>query len=149
MGQPLAIVVAESKELALQAAEFLEVEYEEYPAVTDLFEATKPEAPLLCRELPDNIAASETLGNLQDVEEIFSNAHHVTRMELINNRLVGSPLEPRGLICDIDPDDGKLILYASHQSATRLHGFLCSIFKFQPEQLRVIVGDVGGDSAQK
>ena len=149
VGQPLAIVVAESREQALQAAECLEVEYEEYPAVTGLLEATEPEAPLLCSDLPDNIAASETLGNQQEVEEIFSNAHHVTRMELINNRLVGSPLEPRGLICDIDPDDGKLILHASHQSATRLQGFLCSIFKFQPEQLRVIVGDVGGGFGTK
>ena len=65
-------------------------------------------------------------------------------MELINNRLVGTPLEPRGLNCDIDPEDGTLILHASHQSATRLHGFLCSIFKFKPEQLRLKWGIGGG-----
>ena len=149
VGQPLAIVVAESMEQALQAAESLEVEYEEYPAVTDLLEATKPETPLLCCDLPDNIAAYETLGNKEELEEIFSNAHHVTRMELINNRLVGTPLEPRGLNCYRDPEDGTLILHASHQSATRLHGFLCSIFKFQPEQLRVKVGDLGGGFGTK
>ena len=149
VGQPLAIVVAESMEQALQAAESLEVEYEEYPAVTDLLEATKPEAPLLCSDLPDNIAAYETLGNQEELEEIFSNAHHVTRMELINNRLVGTPLEPRGLNCYSDPEDGTLILHASHQSATRLHGFLCSIFKFQPEHLRVKVGDLGGGFGTK
>ena len=56
---------------AVQAAESLEVEYEEYPAVTDLIEATKPEAPLLCSDLPDNIAASETLGNQKNLEKIF------------------------------------------------------------------------------
>ncbi len=149
VGQPLAIVVAESMEQALLAAESLEVEYEEYAAVTDLLEATKPEAPLLCSDLPDNIAAYETLGNQQEMEEIFSNAHHVTSMELINNRLVGTPLEPRGLNCFSDPEDGSLILNASHQSATRLHGFLCSIFKFQPKQLRVKVGDVGGGFGTK
>lgn len=149
VGQPIAIVVAESKEQALQAAECLEVEYEEYPAVTDLLEATKPEAPLLCSDLPDNITASETLGNQQDVEKIFSNSHHVTSMKLTNNRLVGTPLEPRGLICNSDPEDGTLILHTSHQSATRLHGSLCSIFKFQPEQLRVKVGDVGGGFGTK
>ena len=70
-------------------------------------------------------------------------------MELINNRLVGTPLEPRGLNCDSDPEDGTLILHASHQSATRLHDFLCSIFKLQPEQLRVKVGDVGGGFGTK
>ena len=58
VGQPLAIVVAESRGQALQAAECLEVEYQEYPAVTGLLEATEPEAPLLCSDLPDNIAAS-------------------------------------------------------------------------------------------
>jgi len=148
-GQPIAIVIAESREQAIQAAESLEVEYEEYPAVTDLLEATKPDAPLLCSDLPDNIAASETLGNKQELENIFSNAHHITRIELINNRLVGTPLEPRGLNCYSDPEDGTLILHASHQSATRLHGFLCSIFKFQPEQLRVKVGDIGGGFGTK
>ena len=84
VGQPLAVVVAESREQAQQAAECLEVEYKEYPAVTDLLEAKEPEAPLLCNDLPDNIAAFETLGNQHKVEEIFSNAHHITRLELIN-----------------------------------------------------------------
>ena len=149
IGQPLAIVVADSMEHAVHAAESLEVEYEEFPAVTDLIEATKPEAPLLCSDLTDNIAAYETLGNQKNLEKIFSNAHHVTRMELINNRLVGTPLEPRGLNCLSDPEDGTLILHTAHQSATRLHDFLCSIFKLQPEQLRVKVGDVGGGFGTK
>ena len=149
IGQPLAIVVADSMEHAVHAAESLEVEYEEFPAVTDLIEATKPEAPLLCSDLTDNIAAYETLGNQKNLEKIFSNAHHVTRMELINNRLVGTPLEPRGLNCLSDPEDGTLILHTAHQSATRLHDSLCSIFKLQPEQLRVKVGDVGGGFGTK
>ena len=113
VGQPLAIVVADSREKAIHAAESLEVEYGEYPAITDLLEATKPEAPPLCSDLPDNIAAYETLGNQQELEEIFSNAHHVTRMELINNRLVGTPLEPRGLNCLSDPEDDTLILHTA------------------------------------
>ena len=149
IGQPLAIVVADSMEHAVHAAESLEVEYEEFPAVTDLIEATKPEAPLLCSDLTDNIAAYETLGNQKNLEKIFSNAHHVTRMELINNRLVGTPLEPRGLNCLSDPEDGTLILHTAHQSATRLHDSLCSIFKLQPEQLRVKVGDIGGGFGTK
>ena len=149
IGQPLAIVVADSMEHAVHAAESLDVEYEEFPAVTDLIEATKPEAPLLCSDLTDNIAAYETLGNQKNLEKIFSNAHHVTRMELINNRLVGTPLEPRGLNCLSDPEDGTLILHTAHQSATRLHDSLCSIFKLQPEQLRVKVGDIGGGFGTK
>ncbi len=149
VGQPLAIVIADSIEQALEASECLEVNYEEFPAVTDLLEATKSEAPKLCNFLPDNFAAYETLGDEQDLEKIFSNAHHVTRMELKNNRLVGTPLEPRGLNCCIDPDDDSLILHASHQSATRLHGFLCSVLKLKPEQLRVKVGDIGGGFGTK
>ncbi len=149
VGQPVAIVVAETREQAIEAAECLEVEYKEYPAVTDLLKAANPTAPRLCAELPDNIAAAESLGNAKQVDEIFSTAHHITRMDLINNRVVGSPLEPRGLLCDIDQDEGTLTLHASHQSATRLHDFLCSVFQLNPELLRVIVRDIGGGFGTK
>ena len=83
------------------------------------------------------------------IKEIISNAHHVTRMELVNNRLVGSPLEPRGLMCYEDLDNGTLVLHASHQSVTRLQSSLCSIFKLKPAQLRIKVGDIGGGFGTK
>ena len=70
-------------------------------------------------------------------------------MELVNNRLVGSPLEPRGLMCYEDPDHDTLVLHTTHQSVTRLQGSLCSIFKLNPAQLRVKVGDIGGGFGTK
>ena len=100
VGQPVAVVVAESKAEALEAGECLEIEYEEIPAVTDLQQAAVPDAPRLCDELPDNIGAAQTEGDVEVVEQAFAQAEHVTRMELVNNRVVGSPLEPRGLLCE-------------------------------------------------
>jgi carbon-monoxide dehydrogenase large subunit len=149
VGQPVAVVVAESKAEALEASECLEIEYEEIPAVTDLQQAAVPDAPRLCDELPDNIGAAQTEGDAEEVEQVFAQAEHVTRMELVNNRVVGSPLEPRGLLCEAYQNTEKLILHSMHQSATRLHSVLCAVFQLEPEQLQIIVRDIGGGFGTK
>jgi len=149
VGQPVAVVVAESKAEGQEAGECLEIEYEEIPAVTDLQKAVAPEAPRLCDALPDNIAAAHTEGDAEKVEQAFAQAAHVTRMDLVNTRLVGSPLEPRGLLCDVEQKTGMLTLHAMHQSATRLHGVLCTVFQLESQQLRIVVRDIGGGFGTK
>ena len=149
VGQPVAIVVAESKEEAFDAGESLEIEYDELPAVTDLKLAASPNAPRLCDDLPDNIGASQTEGDAKEVERVFANSEYVARIELVNNRLVGSPIEPRGLLCEANKKTNKLILYSMHQSATRLHIALCTVFRLEPEQLQIIVNDIGGGFGTK
>ena len=149
VGQPVAIVVAESKAEALEAGECLEIEYEEIPAVTNLQQAAVPNAPRLCDELPDNIGAVQTEGDAEEVERVFAQAEYVTRMELVNNRVVGSPLEPRGLLCEVNEKTGKLILHSMHQSPTRLHAVLSTVFQLEPEQLQIIVRDIGGGFGTK
>ena len=149
VGQPVAVVVAESKAEALEAGECLEIEFEEIPAVTDLQKAAVPDAPRLCDELPDNIGAAQSEGDVEEVEQAFAQAEHVTRMELVNNRVVGSPLEPRGLLCEAYQNTEKLILHSMHQSATRLHSLLCAVFQLEPEQLQIIVRDIGGGFGTK
>lgn len=149
VGQPVAIVVAETKAEALEAGECLEIEYEEVPAVTDLQKATEPDAPRLCEELPDNIAAAQTEGDEVAVKLAFAEAAHITQLDLVNNRVVGSPLEPRALICETEQTSGTLILYAMHQSVSRLHTVLCSVFQLEDEKLRVIVKDIGGGFGTK
>ena len=116
VGQPVAIVIAESAAYALEGGQSLEIEYEEMPAVTDLQNAIAPDAPLLCNDLPDNVAASNLEGDAQKTKKAFDKASHVTRMNLVNNRVVGSPLEPRALVCEIEPKSRNLILQAMQQS---------------------------------
>ena len=78
MGQPIAIVIAESTAADREAGQYLEIEYEELKAVTDLQKAISSDAPRLCSEIPDNIAAASTKGVADKVEKSFANASHVT-----------------------------------------------------------------------
>jgi len=149
MGQPVAIVIAESAAAAQEAGQCLEIEYEELQAVTDLQKAISADAPRLCSELPDNIAAASTAGDAEKVEKAFAKASHVTRMNLVNNRVVGSPLEPRALLCEVEPKSGNLVLHAMHQSISRLKSVLCSVFQLEVEKLRIIVRDIGGGFGTK
>jgi carbon-monoxide dehydrogenase large subunit len=149
VGQPVAIVIAESAAAALEGGQCLEIEYEELPAVTDLQQAISPDAPRLCDELPDNISAAQTDGDAEKVEKAFAKASHVTRMNLVNNRVVGSPLEPRALICEIEPKSGNLVLHAMHQSFSRLQAVLCEVFQLEADKLRIIVRDIGGGFGTK
>jgi carbon-monoxide dehydrogenase large subunit len=149
LGQPVAIVIAESAAVALEAGQCVEIEYEELQAVTDLQQAISPDAPRLCDELPDNIAAAQTEGDAEKVEKAFAKAAHVTRMELVNNRVVGSPLEPRALLCEIEPKSENMVLHAMHQSLSRLKAVLCSVFQLEAEKLRIIVRDIGGGFGTK
>ena len=149
LGQPVAIVIAESAAAALEGGQCLEIEYEELEAVTDLQQAISPDAPRLCDELPDNIAAAQTEGDAEKVEKAFAKASHVTRMNLVNNRVVGSPLEPRALLCEIEPKSGNLVLHAMHQSLSRLQAVLCGVFQLEAEKLRIIVRDIGGGFGTK
>ena len=149
LGQPVAIVIAESPAAALEGGQCLEIEYEELEAVTDLQQAISPDAPRLCDELPDNIAAAQTEGDAEKVEKAFAKASHVTRMNLVNNRVVGTPLEPRALLCEIEPKSGNLVLHAMHQSLSRLQAVLCGVFQLEAEKLRIIVRDIGGGFGTK
>ena len=149
LGQPVAIVIAETAAAALDGGQCLEIEYEELQAVTDLQQAISPDAPRLCDDLPDNIAAAQTEGDAEKVETAFAKATHVTRMNLVNNRVVGSPLEPRALLCEIEPKSGNMVLHAMHQSISRLKAVLCGVFQLEAEKLRIIVRDIGGGFGTK
>ena len=149
LGQPVAIVIAETAAAALDGGQCLEIEYEELQAVTDLQQAISPDAPRLCDDLPDNIAAAQTEGDAEKVENAFAKASHITRMNLVNNRVVGSPLEPRALLCEIEPKSGNMVLHAMHQSISRLKAVLCGVFQLEAEKLRIIVRDIGGGFGTK
>ena len=123
-GQAVAMVIAETAIQAEDAAECIEVEYEELPVLTSLAEAVKPDAPKIWNEISDNVAAAKTLGNQEEVDAAFRKAHHITKLELVNPRLIGNPIEPRTSICEYDPESGSRTLHAGHQAPWRLkNGF--------------------------
>src|SRR5664279_241510 len=94
-GEPVAAVVASSRVLAQTAAEAIGVEYEVLPAVVDPFAATRPGAPVVWQDAPDNIVAAMSYGDASKVEEAFKAAPHVVSLDLVSQRLVPSAMEPR------------------------------------------------------
>src|SRR3546814_6770785 len=98
VGDAVAFVVAETVAAAKDAAELIEVDYDPLPAVTDAKAALAPDAPRVWDEVPGNVCVDFELGNAEAVEAAFAKADHVTRMEVVNNRVTAVPIETRGAL---------------------------------------------------
>ena len=150
VGDPVAVVIAETREQAKDAAELIAVDYQELPAVVGADEAIKPGRPLLFDTAPGNLCFDWHLGDAAAVDAAFARAHHVTRLELVNNRLVSNPMEPRAATGEYDRAGGDYTLYTTSQ-APHAHRLLIAAFVLQlPEhKLRVVAPDVGGGFGTK
>jgi aerobic carbon-monoxide dehydrogenase large subunit len=150
VGDPVAVVVAETREQAEAAAELIEIGYKELPAVVAADEAIKPGGPLLFDGAANNLCFDWHLGDKAAVDAAFARAHHVTRLDLVNNRLVSNPMEPRAAIGEHDRATGDYTLYTTSQ-APHVHRLLIAAFVLQlPEhKLRVVAPDVGGGFGTK
>jgi carbon-monoxide dehydrogenase large subunit len=145
VGNPVALVVAESAAAARDAAELIEVAYEELPAVTDLAAADRPDAPLLYPERGSNLCVHWLSHDGAAVEAAFARAHKTVAVDLVNNRIVGNPLEPRVALGDWDPQTQTYTLYSPTQGVIRVQNGLANIaFKVAKEKMRVVSPDVGG-----
>ena len=150
VGEAVAAVVARTREQARDAAEAIRVEYEELPCVTDSVRATAPGAPALCPDAPDNIVAELRHGDVAATERAFATAAHVVRLDLVNQRLAPSPMEPRSVAASVDPQTQRLTVRLSSQMPTAVRGALCdAIAGLTAENVRVVVGDVGGGFGMK
>ena len=98
VGDPVAVVIADTLEQAKDAAELIELSYNPLPAVVAADEAIKPGKPQLFDNAPDNICFDWHLGDKAAVDLAFTRAHHITRLDIVNNRLVSNPMEPRAAI---------------------------------------------------
>ncbi|TFZ06723.1 xanthine dehydrogenase family protein molybdopterin-binding subunit [Ramlibacter henchirensis] len=147
VGEPVAIVVAESLQQARDAAESIWVEYEELPGVVDVHQAVQGTAAL-CDDAPDNVAAETRYGDAKAVDAAFARAAHVVRLDLDNQRLAALSLEPRAVLA-WTADDGRLTLQMSTQMPSGVRTTLSDLLGLKPEQLRVTVGDVGGGFGMK
>ncbi|HKF73169.1 MAG TPA: xanthine dehydrogenase family protein molybdopterin-binding subunit [Stellaceae bacterium] len=155
VGDPVALVVAESQAQALDAAELVSVDYEELPAVVDARAAVKPGAPQVWPEASGNLAldwvapADDQQTNAREIEAIFSKAAHVARVSLVNQRVVVASMEPRATLAEYDPDADLLTLHVGSQGVTPLRENLAGILGLTRERVRVVTGDVGGGFGMK
>ena len=144
VGEIVAVIVAESQDLAKDGAERVEVEYEILPSVTDARAAIAPGAPLVWDEVPGNLAIDYERGDAAATDAAFAGAAHITKMALTNNRITGVPLEPRAAIGVWDAAQESFTLHAGSQGPVLQKLALSEIFKMPPEKIRVISKDVGG-----
>ncbi len=149
VGEPLALVVAETLQAAQDAAELIELDIEPLPAVADAQDALAADAPRLHGDHA-NLCLDWRFGDSAAVERAFAEAAHVTRLRLVNNRVVVAPMEPRAALADYDPESGRFTLHAGCQGVFGLRRALAEDhLKIEPERLRVLTGNVGGSFGMK
>jgi carbon-monoxide dehydrogenase large subunit len=149
-GEPIAAVVATSRAIAQSAAEAIAIDYEVLPSVVDPILATRPGAPAVWPDAPDNVVAAMSYGDAAKVEEVFSKAAHVVSLDLVSQRLIPSAMEPRSTIAEIDKASGRLLLHVQSQTPGSTRDVLAeAILKRPKESVRVLVGDIGGGFGQK
>ena len=150
VGQAVAVVIAETKNQAKDAAEAVVVDYEELQAVPDIRAAIKPGAPQLHPEAPGNVVYDWHIGDEAAVKGAFSKAANVVTLELTNNRLVPNAMEPRAAIAEYNEAEEHYTLYTTSQNPHVARLVLSAFYNIAPEhKLRVIAPDVGGGFGSK
>ncbi len=145
VGEQVAVVVAETLAQAIDAAEQVEVDIEDLPAVVDIEQAIQPNAPNLWPLAPDNVVLTWRFGDTSKVDAAFASAAHVTRLKLINNRVVANPLEPRTSIASHDSATDHYELTVSSQGVLYFLRGLCEhTLRASPEKMHIRTYDVGG-----
>src|SRR6266852_3500250 len=144
VGQPVALVVAESAALAQDAAEEIAVEYRDLPAVIGFDAATTSGAPQLHADIPGNLAFEYETGDRATVEAAFAGAALKSRLTVRSQRLVGNPIEPRAFLASFDAGSGVFTVYSPSQGLNGMRGFLAAATGLPGERIRVVTELVGG-----
>ena len=149
VGEPVALIVAETPGLALDAAERVHVDYAPLPAVTTSAQARASGAPLLSLNVPGNLCFEWHAGDGAAVAAAFERAVQVVSLAVGSHRLVTNPMEPRGVIGQYDPASGR---YTGHVSAQSIHATrdqAARALGVEPSQVRFVAPDVGGGFGAK
>ncbi|WP_306029776.1 xanthine dehydrogenase family protein molybdopterin-binding subunit [Stappia sp. MMSF_3263] len=150
VGEPVVLVVADTLANAKSAAELIEIDYEPLDAVVETGDALNPGAPLVWPETGTNVAFNYEIGDAAATAAAFDTAHHVTRIEIVNNRLVCNYMEPRGCIAEFDPQTGRYTLTAGTQGGHGMRDIIAGdILRIEKDRLRVVTPDVGGGFGTK
>jgi carbon-monoxide dehydrogenase large subunit len=150
VGDPVAMVIAETLMQAKDAAELVAIEYEALPSVTSTAEAALPDAPRVWDENPDNISHRVQHGNWAATDTAFAQAAHVVRQRYVITRVHAQYMEPRGAIGTFDASESRYTLYADVNYPHRVRNMLAtSVFNVPESSVRVVCHDVGGGFGAK
>jgi carbon-monoxide dehydrogenase large subunit len=149
VGEPVALVVAETRAAAQEAADAVLVDYDALPVVTDPVAAMQPGAPAVWDAVPDNIGFLWQRGDADRTAAALRDAAHVAKLDFTVSRVTANSMEPRGAWAELGAD-GRLVLHPSIQSPFPLrNGLAQNTFRVAPTDIHVVVGDVGGSFGMK
>ena len=150
VGDPVAVVIAETRQAAKDAAELLEIEYDPLPAVASVTVAVRQGAPLVHEEAAGNQCYDWHLGDKAAVDAAFARAARTVSLDVVNSRLIPNAIEPRAAIGEFDPATGDYTLYTTSQNPHVIRLLMGAFVLHIPEhKLRVVAPDVGGGFGSK
>ena len=150
VGDPVAVVIAHTRQQAKDAAELLEISYEDLPGISAVLDAIAPGAPLVHDGAPGNQCFDWHIGDKAAVDAAFSTAPHVVKLELTNNRLVPNAMETRCALGEYDTISGEYTLHTTSQNPHVIRLLMGAFVLHLPEhKLRVVAPDVGGGFGSK
>lgn len=144
VGEPVAMVVAESEATAIEACELIRVTYKDLPIAISTQAARAGNAPQLHADVPGNLAFQFEYGDQKAVDEAFSRAAHVVSVTVESQRISGNPMEPKACLASYDPRTGTFDVYMPSQGMTMLMHSMSHVMNLPPEKFRVHAKDVGG-----
>jgi carbon-monoxide dehydrogenase large subunit len=149
VGDPIAVVVAETLAQAKDAAEAVSVDIDPLPAVTRAADAIKPGAPQLYDSVPNNMVLDYHYGDTAKVDEAFAKAAHTVKLDLDNTRVAVVAMEPRAGVGDYDKARDFYTLHVPTQGVAGNRILLATLLKLRAEQIRILTGNVGGSFGMK
>ena len=150
VGDPVAVVIAETKQAAKDAAELIVIDYQDLPAAASLRDAIAPGAALVHDDAPGNICYDWHIGDKALVDAAFARAAKVVKLDLTNNRLIPNAMEPRAAVGEFDTNSGDYTLYTTSQNPHVIRLLMGAFVLHIPEnKLRVVAPDVGGGFGSK
>ena len=144
VGDPVVFVVAESMNQALDASELIEIDYDELPCVIDTGKALNSDSPLLFDEFGTNSAVDWEVGSEKEWSDVEEKAHHISKVDLVNNRIVVNPIEPRSATSDFNKDDDRFTVYVESQGSHAMRERLAGSIGVEEKNVKVVTNDVGG-----
>ncbi len=149
VGDPVACIVTETVQAARDAAEVIMVDYDLLPAHTDLATAMDTGMARVWPDAPHNLAFDWEIGNKAETETEFARAAHITRLTVVNNRIVVSSMEARAALAEYDAATGRFTLTTNTQGGWLVKGLIAPVFNVEPDKFRIVTPDVGGGFGMK
>lgn len=150
VGDPIAMVIAETLNQARDAAELIDIDFDMLPSITDTAQTVEADAPLVWDDYPDNVAGLFQSGDTDAADAALSGAAHVIKRRFVISRVFANYMEPRGAIGDYDSREDRFTLYADVQYPHRVRQVLAEkVFGIPEQNIRVVSRDVGGGFGTK